>query len=178
MTPEERRERLANYWTHYYNEIRKQLPNYTTNPESVPHALRDHQRHIQARECKDGYVIVHFADPEGVLSADHPECLELITNHQNETVGELMDREDSVAGARDPANTKGLHTFGGALLGDTRSVPKEPNDRRVPTNGRVGAPRPDRQPPDRTMEKRGRMERADWRRSGSTGWGRPKELLQ
>jgi hypothetical protein len=93
MTPEERRERLANYWTHYYDEIRRQLLNYTTDPESVPHALRDHERHIQARECKDGYVIVHFADPQGVLSSDHPERLELITDNQNETVGELIDRE-------------------------------------------------------------------------------------
>ena len=93
MTPEERRERLANYWTYYYDELRRQLSNYTTDPESLPHALRDHQRHIQARECKDGYVIVHFADPEGVLSSDHPDGLELITDNQNETVGELMDRE-------------------------------------------------------------------------------------
>jgi hypothetical protein len=93
ITPEERRERLANYWTHYYDELRRLLPDYTTDPESVPHALRDHQRHIQARECKDGYVIVHFADPDGVLSSDHPDGLELITDNQNETVGELMDRE-------------------------------------------------------------------------------------
>ena len=94
MTPEERQERLANYWTNYYDEIRRQLPNYTTDPESVPHALRDHARRIQARECKDGYVIVHFSDPENVDSTDHPERLELLmTDHQNETVGELMDSE-------------------------------------------------------------------------------------
>jgi hypothetical protein len=94
MTPEERRERLANYWTCYYEEIRRQLPNYTTDPESVPHALRGHQRRIQARECKDGYVIVHFSDPENVDSSDRPVRLELLmTDHQNETVGELMDSE-------------------------------------------------------------------------------------
>ena len=94
MTPEERRERLANYWTCYYDELRRQLPNYTTDPESVPHALRDHQRRIQARECKDGYVIVHFPDPENVHSSDHPVRLELLmTDYQNETVGELMDSE-------------------------------------------------------------------------------------
>jgi hypothetical protein len=94
MTPEERRERLANYWTCYYHELRRQLHNYTTDPESVPHALRDHQRRIQARECKDGYVIVHFSDPENDDSSDHPVRLELLmTDHQNETVGELMDSE-------------------------------------------------------------------------------------
>ena len=93
MTPEERQQRLANYWTYYYDEIRRQLPNYTTDPKSVPHALRDHERRIQARECKDGYVIVHFPVPENVDSTDHPERLELITYHQNTTVGELMDRE-------------------------------------------------------------------------------------
>ena len=93
MTPEERRERLANYWTYYYDEIRRQLPNYTTDPETLPHALRGHERRIQARECKDGYVIVHFPDPKNVHSSDHPERLELITDHQNTTVGELMGRE-------------------------------------------------------------------------------------
>ncbi len=142
MTPEERRERLANYWTHYYDELRRQLSNYTTNPESVPHALRGHERRIQARECKDGYVIVHFPDPENVHSSDHPERLELITDHQNTTVGELMGREIPK----------------GSLLSDTpfwvtRSVHKERHDGRVPTNGTVGAPRPDHQPPDRTMER-------------------------
>lgn len=95
MTREERQECLANYWTNYYDEIRRQLPNYTTDPESVPHALRGHERRIQARECKDGYVIVHFPVSENADSSDHPERLELITYHQNTTVGELMDREIS-----------------------------------------------------------------------------------
>jgi hypothetical protein len=93
MTPEERRERLANYWTHYYDELRRRLPDYTTDPQSVPHALRGHERRIQARECKDGYVIVHFSDPENAHSSDHPERLELITDHRDETVGELMGGE-------------------------------------------------------------------------------------
>src|SRR5918992_882146 len=116
MTPEERRERLANYWTYYYDEIRRQLPNYTTEPETLPHALRGHERRIQARECKDGYVIVHFPDPANAHSSDHPERLELITDHQNTTVGDLIG---STLGQ---GNTEGRLAFGRTLLGDARSV--------------------------------------------------------
>ena len=36
---------------------------------------------------------MHFPDPKNVHSSDHPERLELITDHQNTTVGELMGRE-------------------------------------------------------------------------------------
>ena len=39
-------------------------------------------------------MIVHFPDPENVHSSDHPERLELLmTDHENDTVGELMESE-------------------------------------------------------------------------------------
>ena len=80
-----------NYWVYYYDELRSQLPNYTTDPESVPHHLRGHERLIQIWECWDGYGVLHYADPENVHNAETPERFELITDYQNETVGELVE---------------------------------------------------------------------------------------
>ena len=56
MGPEERGQRLSNYWVHYYDELRKQLSNYVADPEVAPPYFRGHGRRIQTWECLDGYI--------------------------------------------------------------------------------------------------------------------------
>ena len=93
MGPEERRRRLSNYWVHYYDELRGQLANYAADPGDAPPHLRGHERRIQTWECSDGYVILHYADPENAHNAESPERFELVTNTRGETVNRVMRQE-------------------------------------------------------------------------------------
>jgi hypothetical protein len=87
------RERLqqlvVEYWKAYYAEIRRELPNYVSDPESkrIPVFLRTHRRCIDLMEFEDGYVIVHrTVPPEELDQVVHWETFNVYT-YPNQTVG-------------------------------------------------------------------------------------------
>lgn len=92
MEPQERRTRLQGYFTYYYDELDRQLPNYTSEPESVPHHLRPYDRIVQLVECRDGYAVLHKADPDNVHNTGTATTFELEPSYRDRTVGELVGK--------------------------------------------------------------------------------------
>jgi hypothetical protein len=93
MEPEERRKRLNGYFTYYYSELQRRLPDYTDDPESVPHILRPYDRIVQFVECRDGYLVLHKADPENEHNTNTATTFELKLSYRDQTVGELTERD-------------------------------------------------------------------------------------
>jgi hypothetical protein len=77
------------YYAAYYDALRHRLPNYTSDPDSAPYFLKPRKRRISVIECSDGYLILHYADPENVHGTNTPESFELVTAYGDRTVGEL-----------------------------------------------------------------------------------------
>lgn len=81
------------YYTAYYAELRRRLPEYTSDLDSAPYFLKRRKRRISVNECSDGYLILHYADPENIHGTNTPESFELVTAYKDKTVGELMGLE-------------------------------------------------------------------------------------
>lgn len=86
----ELRRRLAEYTVAYYDETRRQVAIYgPSDPEQIPHFLRDHKRLIVMTECADGYILSHRTDPYNRLNTPVPETFEIHTAYQDRTVGDV-----------------------------------------------------------------------------------------
>lgn len=80
---------VIEYWKAYYAEIRRELPNYISDPESsrIPIFLRTHRRYIDVMEFEDGYMIVHrTVPPEDFDQVSHWETFNIYT-YSGQTVG-------------------------------------------------------------------------------------------
>ena len=86
------RQLLKHYYTRYYAELRKRLPNYAALPEQIPHFLRDHPRSITVVEYADGYVVTHRPGPVSNRDEDASETFVLAADDQNRTVGEATGK--------------------------------------------------------------------------------------
>ena len=85
------RQLVQTYYAAYYAELRRALPNYVSDPDSAPYFLKRRKRRISVNECRDGYIILHYADSENVYDTNTPESFELVTAYRDKTVGELID---------------------------------------------------------------------------------------
>jgi hypothetical protein len=83
------RQLVFEYWKAYYTEIRRELTNYVSDPESkrIPLFLRRHPRYIDVMEFEDGYVIVHrTVPPEEFDQVTHRETFNIYL-YAGQTVG-------------------------------------------------------------------------------------------
>ena len=85
---------LMDYWIAYYSEIRKEIPNYTSDPTSkqIPVMFRTHERHLEIFRFVDGYVVVRRTVPEE--ERHQAGYWETFHTHepQNQTVGAATGR--------------------------------------------------------------------------------------
>ena len=88
------RQQVMDYWIAYYSELRRELPNYTSNPETklIHESFRTHRRYLNVYEFADGYVIVHRTVPEEEFDqVVHWETFHIEVRH-NQTVGAATER--------------------------------------------------------------------------------------
>jgi hypothetical protein len=89
------RQQVMDYWIAYYSELRRELPNYTSNPETkqIPEFFRTHRRYLDASEFADGYVIVHRTVPEEEFDqVAYWETFRIEVRH-TQTVGAATQRD-------------------------------------------------------------------------------------
>jgi hypothetical protein len=107
------RQLLIEHCKAYYAEIRRELTNYVSDPESkrIPVFLRRHRRYIRVMEFEDGYVIVHrTVPPEEFDQVGYWETFNIYT-YPGQTVGDATER--------------GYPPYGDFIDGETRTLRNE-----------------------------------------------------
>ena len=82
------RQVIADYYTAFYDEVRRHVSTSAVEIRDTPYFLRDHRKRILIAECQDGFIVLHFASADNA-SSEVSETFEFDTGFHDKTVSKL-----------------------------------------------------------------------------------------